>query len=308
MIVDAQHHYRGRSSTPAADMATRLKWMDDSRVDMAVLTNNMQYFYDKGLSTWTTWNDELSVVEKEHPDRFIASPSIPIFNGKMAVNELERVVSSNEARTVFIQPYKWRIDYEYLQPFYEKLNDLRIPLFFHPVHTDLSAEEVYGSSGIGAAVGFPFNTSVAISRFMFSGLLDTYPHLKIVVPHLGGALPFLFGRLQGVYDPEKYRSAHPPSHYLDNFFFDVVSYTRETLEFAAKVLGPSRLVFGSDFGCPDKNLIKPLMFQSYIEGLSISHMEKAKILGENLSSVLKIENSTSQQEQIRAPAVPNTAR
>ena len=130
MIVDAQHHYRGRSFTPAADMATRLKWMDGSRVDVAVLTNNMQYFYDKGLSTWTSWNDELAAVEEEYPDRFIASPSIPIFDEKTALAELERVLSSNEARTVFIQPYKWRIDYEYLQPVYEKLNDSEDSPFF----------------------------------------------------------------------------------------------------------------------------------------------------------------------------------
>ena len=104
MIIDAQHHYRVNASIPA-DMESRLRWMDESGIDLAVITNNTQVLTknahgkdDFGLSTWSKWNDELAEIERQYPDRFVASPSIPIFDAKSALNELERVVTSNGAR------------------------------------------------------------------------------------------------------------------------------------------------------------------------------------------------------------------
>jgi aminocarboxymuconate-semialdehyde decarboxylase len=70
----------------------------------------------------------------------------------------------------------------------------------HPVFEDVPIEKTYGDYGMAAGLGFPFNTTVAISRLIFSGLLDSYPRLKFVVPHLGGAFPFLLGRLDAVFD------------------------------------------------------------------------------------------------------------
>jgi aminocarboxymuconate-semialdehyde decarboxylase len=287
MIIDAQHHYRVKASEPV-DLATRLAWMDDCGISLAILTNNMQHYRDQGMSTWSKWNDELAEVEREHPDRFVACPSIPTFDGDAAIEEFDRVTGSYKTRAVLIQPFKWRIDYDYLLPLYEKINSRRIPIFFHPIHTDLSAEEVYGTSALGAAIGFPFNTSVAISRFVSCGVLDYCKHLRFVIPHLGGALPFLMGRLESIYDPIKYKASRPPSGYLDNFLFDVVCYTKPTLEFAASVLGSDRLVFGTDFGCPDKNLVQPKMFRSFVEELPIGPKEKHKIFSENLANLLKI--------------------
>ncbi|MDA4129858.1 MAG: amidohydrolase family protein, partial [Thaumarchaeota archaeon] len=215
-------------------MKSRLRWMDESGIDVAVLTNNTQVLTksvqgkdDFGLTTWIRWNDELAEVERQHPDRFVASPSIPIFDAKTALNELERVVSTNEAKAVIIQPLKWRIDQGYLDPFYEKLNDLRLPLFFHPVNTDLVVDKAVDE--MRGVYGFAFNTTIALSCFMTSGILDKYPHLKLVIPHLGGALPFLLGRLDLKYDTGNYQASRPPSEYFGNFYFDVVAYSKKAV-------------------------------------------------------------------------------
>jgi predicted TIM-barrel fold metal-dependent hydrolase len=293
MIIDCQHHYRTNGKI-TADLATRLKWMDENEIDYAVLTTP-RGGKDGGKSTWYEWNDELTEVEKQAPDRIVAAPAIPIFDGKSAVEELERVASKNEARAVFIQPLNWRIDQDYLSPFYEKLDDLRIPIFFHPVHYEVQIE------GMHSAIGFPFNTTMAISCVLTSGLLDSCRHLKFVLPHLGGGLPFILGRLEIKYKDGEYRASRPPADYFDSFYFDVVAYSMKAFEFAASVLGVERLVYGTDYGCPGKSMVQPKLFKSFVDGLPTGNTEKQRIFaGQNLANMLKIEVSKEEERTIRA--------
>jgi aminocarboxymuconate-semialdehyde decarboxylase len=312
MIIDGQHHYRTNGTLPS-DMPSRLKWMDEKGIDLAVITTPRDSIAKNNaapdqaqllMQTWKAWNDELTAVERQYPDRFIAGPSIPIFDAKTAVDELDRVVSKNEARALFIQPYKWRIDHEYLTPLYEKLDDLRIPIFFHPVNRELIVDDAINN--MRGSIGFPFNTTMALSCFLTSGLLDKFTHLKIVIPHMGGALPFVIGRLETKYEAGEFESAvRPPSAYLDNFFFDVVCYSRKAFEFGAALLGYSRLVFGSDYGCPGKNMVRPDLFKSFVDGLSIRRAQKQRIFWQNLAELLKIENKSEQERKVMAAPYPN---
>lgn len=51
------------------------------------------------------------------------------------------------------------------------------------------------TSSVCVSSGFPFETTVAISRLILAGMLDRYPGLKLLLAHAGGTLPFLAGRL-----------------------------------------------------------------------------------------------------------------
>jgi aminocarboxymuconate-semialdehyde decarboxylase len=287
MIIDAQHHYHIDFS-PFVDINRRLSWMDENGIDVAVLTNPIPYTSVEKLSTMREYNDEIASVEREHPDRFVACPSIPIFDQKAAIDELERVVASNDSKAVFIQPYNWRMDYDYLSPVFDKLSDLGLPIFMHPVFDDVPIQKTYGDYAMAAALGFGFNSSVAISRMIFSGLLDSYPRLRFVVPHLGGALPFLLGRLEAIYDPKEYRASQPVADYFESFYFDVVCYRSDALKLALSVFGARRLVFGTDYGCPGKNFVRPQMLKEFVESLDIDGAEKEGIFGRNLAELLKI--------------------
>ena len=172
-------------------------------------------------------------------------------------------------------------------------------MFFHPVNNDLvGVDDVVDE--MRGVYGFAFNTTVALSCFMTSGILDKYPSLKLVIPHLGGALPFILGRLEIKYNTGDYRASRPPSEYFGNFYFDVVAYEKKAVEFAASVFGSDRLVFGSDFGCPGENMVQPILFKSYVEGLPISHVEKQKILGGNLADLLKIKAPSEENLRVGA--------
>jgi predicted TIM-barrel fold metal-dependent hydrolase len=262
--------------------------MDEYGINVAVLTNPIPFTSAEKLPTMKQYNDKIASVEKEYPDRFIACPSIPIFDHMSAIDELERLIASNDTRAVLIQPYNWRMDYDYLSPVFDKLSDLGVPIFMHPVFDDVPIQTAYGDYGMAAALGFPFNTSVAISRLIFSGLLDSYPRLKFVVPHLGGALPFLLGRVEAVYDPDKYHARRPVADYFESFYFDIVCYRKEELELALEVFGAKRLVFGTDYGCPGKNFVRPQMLKEFVGELDVNNEEKDRILGRNLAELFKI--------------------
>jgi aminocarboxymuconate-semialdehyde decarboxylase len=290
MIIDAQHHYHIEGS-PLADLSSRLGWMDEHGIDVAVLTNPVPFTSAEKLSQMREYNDEIAAVERERPDRFVACPSVPIFDARAAIEELERVVASNDARAVLFQPYSWRMDYDYLAPVFDKLSDLGLPIFMHPVFDDVPVQKTYGDYAMAAALGFGFNTSVAVSRLILSGLLDSYTRLKFVVPHLGGALPFLLGRLEAIYNPQQYRALRPVADYLDSFYFDIVCYRKDALEFALSVFGAGRLVFGSDYSCPGKNFVRPEMLKDFVASLEIGAEDKEAILGQNLAGLLGIKST-----------------
>ena len=97
MIIDAQHHYY-IEGPPPGDINRRLSWMDEYGIDVAILTNPIPFTSVEKLSTLREYNDKIAAVEREYPDRFIACPSIPIFDHKAAIHELERVVASNDSK------------------------------------------------------------------------------------------------------------------------------------------------------------------------------------------------------------------
>jgi aminocarboxymuconate-semialdehyde decarboxylase len=262
--------------------------MDQYGIDMAVLTNPLRTS-GGNLPVFRSSNDQLATVAKMYPDRFVFCPSIPIYEGKEAIDELARARSKFQVRAVFIQPVSWKMNSEKLLSLYEELAESNTPVFMHPVYSDLPVEQVYGNHGIGAAIGFPFNTTVAITSLLFSGLLESFPKLKIVLPHLGGGLPFLIGRLDADYNSGDDKLPKPPSEYLKMLYFDTVSYQKEPIEMTAKVVGPEKLVFGTDFGCPGKAFVKPKEFLNFIRALDLTEEQKLGILGNNLAKLLKLE-------------------
>jgi aminocarboxymuconate-semialdehyde decarboxylase len=287
MIIDAQHHYYVEGF-PVADLKERVRWMDEFGITMAIPTNPMRATADT-LSKVQTYNDQLAELANSHPNRFVFCPTIPIYNEKTALAELKRVQSKTKVRSVFIQPLSWKMTGPNLLNFYQELAESRILVIMHPVYMDLPVEQVYGSHALGAAIGFPFNTTVAITALIFSGLLESCPNLKFVLPHLGGALPFLIGRLDAVYASEEYKLPKPPSEYLKHFYFDTVAYQKEPIEMTLKLVGPARLVFGSDYSCPGKGFVRPREFQDFVRTLDLNEEAKQGILGGNLAKLLGLE-------------------
>jgi aminocarboxymuconate-semialdehyde decarboxylase len=126
------------------------------------------------------------------------------------------------------------------------------PLFIHPSR-DLPAGEHYDDFVMSLIVGRPSQTAVCAARLIFTGTLDRYPRLALLLAHGGGVLPAMAGRLDAtwrVYRPGRWQGADvltvPPSSYLGRFHVDSNVWSLPARRLLLEVLGPSRIVVGND--------------------------------------------------------------
>lgn len=289
--VDVQHHFY-LESRPTKPVDEHLAFMEQHRLDMAILTNLLPEPDEKNISFYEKMNNELLQLSKIYPERFIPCPSIPIHSGKAAVEELDRVTNTHEVRCCHIRPLRGRIDRAELDPFYQKVTDLGIPILVHPTYRDPQLMELLEDNKfkLAASVGFMINTTVAIGWLIFSGLLERFPKLKLIFHHLGGTTPFLLGRLEAVYEESDAKIPKRPTEYFKKLYFDTVAYTQEPLELTCKLVGPDHLLLGTDYGCPTKGLVRPTEFIQMVNNLKVSEMDKERILGGNAMGLLGLGN------------------
>ncbi|EGO02164.1 hypothetical protein SERLA73DRAFT_13283, partial [Serpula lacrymans var. lacrymans S7.3] len=89
-----------------------------------------------------------------------------------------------------------------LEPVWDALARANLVVFLHP-HYGVDAK-AFGERDNGhvlpLALGFPFETTIAITRLILAGTLDRHPSLRILLAHSGGALPQLSSRLASCID------------------------------------------------------------------------------------------------------------
>jgi aminocarboxymuconate-semialdehyde decarboxylase len=122
-------------------------------------------------------------------------------------------------------------------------------LFVHP-HHGLGGEAMGGyGHAMALALGFPFETSTAVTRLILGGALDRFPGLRLMVAHAGGVLPYLAGRLDACVAGDHHspvRLRHPPSAYLRRLYYDAIGYQAPTLRLLIALADPDRIMFGTD--------------------------------------------------------------
>jgi aminocarboxymuconate-semialdehyde decarboxylase len=140
----------------------------------------------------------------------------------------------------------WTPDREELQPVFERLAALERPVALHPAIFQFGPAEVFEDWMLWASIAPMFETSITAARIIYSGLLDRVPELVVVVPHLGGVLPFLTQRLA---DLSKTGAAeHDALWYMQNrLLFDSCNLFGPALDLTAATVGADRIMFGSDY-------------------------------------------------------------
>lgn len=131
--------------------------------------------------------------------------------------------------------------------------ELGLLVFMHPTTAGARAE--LGDFTLLQLVGWPFETTLAVARMIFSGLFERRAGLNLVLAHGGGALPWLAGRLDLGYRAPGYEAnpacrAHitrPPSEYLRHLYFDTVVASQPALGHLVSLVGADRVLFGSDY-------------------------------------------------------------
>lgn len=288
-------HYTGDYNIVAAahlDLEDRLKAMDKHRVDMQVLTLTTPGVEreepKRGIRLAELANNEFSQITEEYPDRFTALATLPLQEPDAAVAELERAVEECGLRGAMLlsnvngEP----LDSRRFLPIYEKAAKLDVPLYIHPTSPiNHTAMDDYRLVPI---LGFGVDTSLAVLRLVFSGILERLPGLKLVASHLGGVFPYLRGRIDAgfhAYPECKVNILKPPSHYLKQVWIDSICYDSDVFMVAYAFSGSEKVVLGSDFPHQITDIEKAV---ERIMRLNISDEEKGKILGANAAKLLKL--------------------
>jgi len=136
-----------------------------------------------------------------------------------------------------------------LEPIWNALEETRLPLLLHP-HYVVGQDALDGfGHAFPLALGFPFETTVAIARLVFAGVLRRHPRLTVVAAHGGGTLPYLAGRLDAGWSSDASvhdRLPEPPTQSLGNLVLDALVYHRGALLAASALVGVERMAFGTD--------------------------------------------------------------
>ena len=178
------------------------------------------------------------------------------------------------------------IDGEQYMRVYEMAVKLDVPIFIHPT-SPLNAVgmEDYRLVPI---MGFGVDTSLAVLRLVFSGVMDRLPGLRLVAAHTGGVFPYLRGRIEAAYRayPEtRARISRPPSEYFRRIWLDTVCYDTDVLKSSLTFWGPEKMVMGSDYPHQIGDLEKCVQ---RVKGLQIAGAGEADVLGGNAARLLKL--------------------
>lgn len=237
------------------DAGVKLAYMDRHGIAVSVLSLANPWLdflpLQDQVAMATSLNKDVDELCKGSNGRFLAFGVVPQ-QVDAAVDELERLATLPHLRGVILSTAglgNKGLDDQAMLQFYRTAERLKLTLFVHP-HYGVGNEHYhdYGHA-LFLALGFPFESTVAVSRLILSGLLDQVPRLQLLMAHAGGALPFLAGRLDScvAHDPAvRDRLELEPSAYLKRFYFDAIAYHPPALQCLLSLVGRDRVVFGTD--------------------------------------------------------------
>ncbi len=251
-------------------------------------------------------NDAQAQMVQLHPNRFLGFvASLPMNNPEAALAEAER--ATRELGAVGVQVFTnvngQPLDQPAFLQLFEAMGELGKPVWLHPARnmsrSDYPTEEV-SKYDLWWALGWPYETSLAMGRLVFSGLFDRYPDLVIITHHAGGMVPMMEGRfgpglqMLGTRNPPELADAvatpleEPPLDAFRRFYADTATFgSQSAIECGTTFFGAERMMFGSDMPFdPEQGpgFIRATL--SAINGMFLSPQDRNKILSHNALSVL----------------------
>lgn len=147
-------------------------------------------------------NDALAELCRRHADRFPAFiASLPMNNVEASLGEIDRAIGTLGARGVqiFTNVAGVPLSAPQFRPIFQRMRQHDLPIWIHPIRgpdfPDYASEDV-SEAEIWFSFGWPYETTAAVTRLIYSGLYDELPGLKIITHHMGGMIPYYAGKIE----------------------------------------------------------------------------------------------------------------
>lgn len=246
-------------------------------------------------------NDGMARLVDESEGRLIGGGTIPLAGFEQnGLKEMNRAVKVLGLKAICL-PSNFMgkpLDVPEFHPLWNQASEMGVPVYIHPTdpvkHNDRSYEADYD---LIHNFGWPFETMLALSRLVFSGITERYPSLKIISHHLGEGIPFFWERINETYYPEGQMQTidrvlpKPLSEYFSLFYYDTaVGGSAAAIRCAYEVFGADRLIFATDapFG-PGTGEGRLADYPKVIKSLGLSEADNGKIFADNIHKILNLD-------------------
>ncbi len=295
-------------NTTLTDLDARLAIMDECEVAMQAIctpTPTLESLFGPatGAMLAEIANDGIAEIVQRYPTRFIGVATVCLLDVDNAIGELERSVRELNLRGVLIYSnVKGKpLDAPEFDIFFSAVERLDVPVWLHPTRSESQADypaEETSRYLLWQAFGWPYDTTLAMARLVFSGVLKRHPGLQIIAHHAGAMIPLFSGRIKSFYsNPTNLVSTgldlNPERPYLDQFRdFYVDTWTNGSiaaLMTSYEMFGADHMIFGSDmpFGAQKGRLFVREAIRS-VEGMMILPAEKEKIWSGNIRRLCRM--------------------
>ncbi len=269
------------------------------------------------------FNDAVAEVVNKYPSKFVGAVAyIPMRNIDAALKEIDRVIDEKGFKGVYIETPIYEVkksDYSYdyetmkpmdspeFMPIYESMCRHKLPIWIHPVGEGgipVYRGEARDKYGLFLTFGWPFESVMAMSRLVCSGIMAKYPDLRCIVHHCGsGVVPVLAGRIDGQTeafqvmgvkfgqpggeDPFEIKRA---TDYFRLFYADTALYGDASgLMCGHDFFGTEHILFGTDFPYDAEGGDKYIRVTiDAVYRMNISDADKEKIFEGNAKRILRL--------------------
>jgi predicted TIM-barrel fold metal-dependent hydrolase len=297
-----------RSRPAISDMGLRFKLMDRYENYVQVLTLSSPPIEavvgpEKTVEFSIMANDGMAELIAKYPDRFVAGAAcLPMNDMDAALQETDRAIQTLGFKG--IQLYSSindkPLDSPEFLPLYEKMSRYDLPIWIHPHRPETRADyknEDRARYRAHIMFGWPYETTIAMLRLVYSGILERCPNLKFITHHCGAMIPFFESRIGPVIPGEEdmanektyEKLTKHPLEYFKMFYADTANIGLPALTCGVQFFGADHVLFGTDmpFG--------PELGEAYIrqgidalEKMSIPAGEKTKLFEANARRLLHL--------------------
>jgi aminocarboxymuconate-semialdehyde decarboxylase len=273
------------------DLEERWEVMAQQGIDRQLLSVWTDLFgYAMPAAEGARWhrllNETLSAAVQQQPQRFLALASVPLQDAPCAARELEYGIKQCGAvgGVIAANVDETSLGEAPLDEFWAAVVDLDVPVFIHPAQPALPLRTRQYS--MLQVVQYTYDTTATVGSLIFSGVLDRFPRLTLILSHGGGYFPYQVGRFDRVYRNLDAPTvpAQPPSAYVRRFYYDTILYQPAPLGYLRDLVGSDRLLLGTDYPFP---VFEPNPVQ-LLENTGFTPEEQAQIGGEMTQRLFKL--------------------
>ena len=250
-------------------------------------------------------NDQMAELVVKYPDRFVAAIAyLPMNNMDAALKEADRAINELKLRGVYVNSHVngKPLDSPEFMLLFEMMSRYDLPIYIHPHRSTDFADyktETEAKYDTNSVFGWVYDTTVAMTRLVFSGILEKYPNLKVVTHHCGAMVPYFEQRIiqhYSKYEMEYGRQymrglTKAPIDYYKMFYTDTAIHGDPlSLMCARGFYGAEHLLFAADMPLGDREFGNRSYRQTInaIEAMDITDDERKAIFEDNARRLLRL--------------------